>query len=53
MDSMARSAARAPWGDQVVGAVEIEPADLADPGRNQKIRRIAGRRARVIWSCIC
>jgi hypothetical protein len=39
---MARSAARA-MGDQIVGAVEIQPADLADPGRNQKVRRIAGQ----------
>ena len=30
-------------GDQIVGAVEIEPADLADAGRDQQIRRIAGK----------
>jgi len=29
-------------GDQVAGAVEIEPADLADAGRDQEVRRIAG-----------
>ena len=28
--------------DQIVGAMEIEPADLADAGRDQQIRRIAG-----------
>ena len=30
-------------GDQIVGAVKIEPADLADAGRDQQIRRIAGK----------
>src|ERR1700710_1019323 len=29
--------------DQIVGAVEIEPADLADAGRDQEIWRIAGK----------
>ena len=29
-------------GDQIVGAVEIEPADLTDPRRNQQVRRITG-----------
>src|SRR3954469_3461666 len=28
--------------DQIVGAVEVEPADLADPRRDQEVRRIAG-----------
>ena len=28
--------------DQIVGAVEIEPADLTDAGRDQQIGRIAG-----------
>src|SRR6202042_817768 len=28
---------------QIVGAVEIEPADLTDAGRDQQIRRIAGQ----------
>src|SRR5258708_34716628 len=28
--------------DQIVGAVEIEPADFADAGGDQQIRRIAG-----------
>ena len=30
-------------GDQVVGAVKIEPADLADAGRDQQVGRIAGQ----------
>ena len=28
--------------DQIVGAMEIEPADLTDAGRDQQVRRIAG-----------
>ena len=28
--------------DQIVGAVEIEPADLTDPRRNQQVGRVAG-----------
>ena len=30
-------------GDQILGAVEIKPADLADARRDQQIRRIAGQ----------
>src|SRR5664279_243963 len=30
-------------GDQILGAVEIEPADLADARRDQQVRRIAGK----------
>ena len=30
-------------GDQVVGAVKIEPADLPDAGRDQQVGRIAGQ----------
>src|SRR5450631_170583 len=29
--------------DQIAGAVEIEPADLADPGRDQQVGWIAGQ----------
>src|SRR5882762_2728458 len=29
--------------DQIAGAVEIEPADLTDTGRDQKVGRIAGK----------
>src|SRR6185312_3671611 len=30
-------------GDQLVGAVKVEPADLADAGRDQQVWRIAGQ----------